>query len=507
MYHDRFPELSFIAKSVKTEGAQCVLYDAPHFTPKEQVQVYYVYGLGDGTISRYFESWLAKDLSRRLVFIEDDAARIRMLEETGELDRLAKEKQIFIRFIIDSSNLQGFIDQLCIDFATPHCAFVAFGPYKERGEPLRLGLLQTTYLDAGERAENLQQPYLLGQLMRNLIQLERASYINQMQGAFHKIPAVICGAGPSLDREIELLGELGSKALFFAGGSTLAALGPTVLRPHFAMVYDPNPWEFGIIRPASCLQSPVIFNCRSEARFANALNGPSVFAQEQSGGLIESEIFKKLGITEDPVLFDRSGLTVTTAAISMATLFDCDPIILVGVDLSTTLGRDYAGSVDAFERSDLGEEESIGLNNAGEKVKTRLKWEVEANWMSQFAKANPERKFYQTSKEGLAIDGIEYQSLESLAEESLVHSYDLWGGVYQTLRSHEVEMPREMIQGALCGVKESVERCMKYYNEREAGDYDAIVLEDELAFKALLAGVEPPLRKQMCTSLLNEVQG
>ena len=38
-------------------------------------------------------------------------------------------------------------------------------------------------------------------------------------GKFHGIPAIICGAGPSLTRHIETLKNISDRALIFGGGS------------------------------------------------------------------------------------------------------------------------------------------------------------------------------------------------------------------------------------------------------------------------------------------------
>src|SRR6185503_9490810 len=58
----------------------------------------------------------------------------------------------------------------------------------------------------------------------NILELDNAENGSALSGKFQGVPAIICGAGPSLGKNIELLKTLKDKALIFAGGTAMNAL-------------------------------------------------------------------------------------------------------------------------------------------------------------------------------------------------------------------------------------------------------------------------------------------
>ena len=59
---------------------------------------------------------------------------------------------------------------------------------------------------------------------KNLFELPKAKPASSLFSKFDKVPAIICGAGPSLEKNLPLLGTLKDRAIIFAGGTAMNAL-------------------------------------------------------------------------------------------------------------------------------------------------------------------------------------------------------------------------------------------------------------------------------------------
>ncbi len=81
----------------------------------------------------------------------------------------------------------------------------------------------------------------LSNTLANVSKVSSSKAASGLFGAFAGTPAVICGAGPSLEKEIDTLRGVQDNALIFAGGSALNVLAKAGITPHFAAALDPDP--------------------------------------------------------------------------------------------------------------------------------------------------------------------------------------------------------------------------------------------------------------------------
>src|SRR5690606_30787893 len=91
---------------------------------------------------------------------------------------------------------------------------------------------------------------LFRNLLKNFRYLSKSFQAESLKGCFQGIPAIICGAGPSLTQALPVLSECKEKALLIAGGSTITALSKNGILPHLSLAVDPNPEEYERLHPA-----------------------------------------------------------------------------------------------------------------------------------------------------------------------------------------------------------------------------------------------------------------
>jgi hypothetical protein len=183
-------------------------------------------------------------------------------------------------------------------------------------------------------------PTWLAQGLANLPVLCASPSIVPLRGAFAGQPCVLVSPGPSLAKNVGELRDLAARALIVSGTHALSGLARAGVAPHLVVSADPGDlarhWT-GL--DLSAVGAFVIgATCRAET-FAAPVRRRFTFG---SNGGIDGWLFEPLG--EAPGL--ATGGSVACSMLSLALYLGCDPIALVGQDLSFT-ERFYAeGNLD-----------------------------------------------------------------------------------------------------------------------------------------------------------------
>ncbi|NGX59322.1 MAG: hypothetical protein KR126chlam3_00471 [Chlamydiae bacterium] len=358
--------------------------------------VFCVYGLPDEEFSSELVEWLEENPQRYVVVLEDEMGerlfnsfhqRIRICSvESGE-----SLKQIAWELVFLSFDYATRVGNASKDEEKMQAVFSRFSFFQEG-----IHLIASDYQERGlDRLRNF---------LGNSSLFSRAVEGESLFGAFSKIPAIICGAGPSLEREIPYLRNLKDRALLFAGGTTLSSLSCFSMRPHFGGVIDPHPPSDRFFSHLAN-EVPIFFQSRAHPAMLKSMQGPLLKIAGSGNDFFEGNSFD-------------GGWNVSTFLTALACHLGCSPIILVGVDLAQQKEKTYAGDL---ERSEGGE-----LIAAGDGMYTRRDWLFAADWLSQFAKSHPEVDWVNAS-DGLSIQGIEKRNLRQLPFE---RQADLFGMVH-----------------------------------------------------------------------------
>jgi len=179
-------------------------------------------------------------------------------------------------------------------------------------------------------------PYLL-QTLTNLPVIAREGHVQALADAFTGIPAIVTGAGPSLDDNLPALRVLQDRAVIVATDTTLGPLVSGGIRPHLVVGVD-----------SSALNAQHLTTPPDSAEVMLAAEGslhPSAF--ERFGG----RIFSFRIADHDPWPWLRAGGldrrelrtwgSVLTSAFDLACVMGCDPIVFAGADLAFTGMRPY----------------------------------------------------------------------------------------------------------------------------------------------------------------------
>ncbi|MES2198572.1 MAG: 6-hydroxymethylpterin diphosphokinase MptE-like protein [Chlamydiota bacterium] len=246
-------------------------------------------------------------------------------------------------------------------------------------------------------------------VFKNLCQLRNASFdessFSLMKDLFQDVPAFICGAGPSLGKEIAHLKEVQNQGLIFAGGAALGSLGHLGVPIHIAAGIDPDP-HYDKVLMRNSFEAPFFYQSRFSASLRETVQGPLFQVANNPGYALESWL-------QEDECFD-GGWTVSTFCAAIALHLGCNPIVFVGMDLS------YSSKGE--EGRDIAWEDPIQGD-----VRTQKDWILAAKWLEEMTSLHKDHTFYTVSDSGLFIKGVKRSSFKELElcnpvdSEGLVH--------------------------------------------------------------------------------------
>jgi len=188
----------------------------------EKLEVVYIFGIGLGHYYFPLKKWLADDCERDLIFIEEDLSALRAFLKMEHASEILSHPQIHIRFNMDKKRMSTFLGECACDFPVENIEMIACASYKKhyrsRFYRMRLKLHRLTTVNHAIFIENLYYNLFFKNLLPNFNRFSGAFFGNRLKNQLRDVPAIICGAGPSLSKDIEHLRTLENSALIFAGG-------------------------------------------------------------------------------------------------------------------------------------------------------------------------------------------------------------------------------------------------------------------------------------------------
>lgn len=208
-------------------------------------------------------------------------------------------------------------------------------------------------------------------ILRNLNEIIKNPGINLLYNKFNGKPAVVVSTGPSLNKNKHLLKGLEDKAVIIAADSALKILNEIGVKPHFVTMLERGEnmskliegFSYSDVKDTYFAACPVV-----DPKSYEVYPGPKVIVYRNF------DHFKWIEL-------DKGILDIKQSAGNMsfkiAESLGCDPIILIGQDLSYSReGHTHAkGMVFGHERKEEKTKESIEvMGNDGKIINTHKTW-------------------------------------------------------------------------------------------------------------------------------------
>lgn len=326
---------------------------------------------------------------------------------------------------------------------------------------------------------------------------------------------MICGAGPSLYEEKEEILKMYDKAFIIAGGSAITALSSYGLQAHMGVIIDPNEEEFLRLRKSRLLEMPIIYTTRSQSKVFDTFNGPLGYFKSSFVGEHHEYAEKELNIDAENFQFhSREAFSVTTENIALAHFLGCSPIILCGVDLAYSDNLRYGPGVsdknEVVADNDPGNLTFEKEDRFGKKVLTCMRWAMESDYISSYAKTYNIEIINATSK-GIGFKDIKYTALSDV--EKKLKPIDLSGYFHALSFQEYFDISHERVEKLIRELKKSLSFCKKCTNaivkelkvlkkENKKLETPLMIvskyeLEKEIAYQCLLKSSKRALDKQI----------
>ena len=475
------PLLFLVSKSWKS-------VDAPFESLKPfsigGADVLYVYGLGMGAPYFQLKRWLHENKMRKLIFVEENEGHFASFLGSNHAHLLINDPQV---------HLEWQKEHLAEKYPFEQIEVVCLGSKKGNAfNRFKLDLLKNTTLSFALHVDRLQGHIPYKNFVKNSSHIPNSFYVNGLKDKFKGFPAIVCGAGPSLEKAIPHLKKLSKNALIIAGGSTLAALSSQGVPIHFGMAIDPNLEEYKRFKNSFAFDTPLIYSTRVHPSIFQTCNGPFGYMRSGIGGPLELWMEEALERT-DPLIGDSlppESIAVTPIATAFAEFLGCNQILFSGVDLAYTNAKRYASGVTINKRlsfSSVDDEKTVSdrilkrKNHEGKTIHTATRWVMESKSLSTFAKKNQHVEFFNTCLEGLPIKGVPYKALETFQFEKELPEIDF------------PSMPKNsshIIEEKINDLKTSIARVVSHLEvlagkKKGSKALSEIELQEELAFDLL----------------------
>lgn len=431
----RYPELAFLLTCLS--GGEEVFDEVSSCPDLSKVEVVYQLGLAEPP--QEVQEWLRANPDHRLIVLEDRLPVLSTFLRAPRAISFFEDRQIHLYWL----HLEGSLDECVARFPALSIEVISTTKKAALLKKVRLLLMRKSAVVDAQIKEVLYSHRLVENVIPNIQRWPYSFLANRLSHQFKQIPAIICGAGPSLNQHIPYLKELEDRALILAGGSAITALSNQGVVPHLGLALDPNPEEYDRLRLTSAFEMPLLYGTRVRKEIFCTSNGPWGYIQSCTGGSCE-RYFEEWGqLPLDPIGPDlgEEAFSVTTLAIALAVSMGCNPIILSGVDLAYTGMQRYASGVmpsSAVQATQLKTDKRAPdrllrrKNIHGQMVYTQVRWVMEASAIARYAQARPHIAWFNASPHSLPFPGIPSRSLEEIPWGTPL---DLRGKIHQQIQT------------------------------------------------------------------------
>lgn len=469
-------------ESVGGEG-QAGWYKGLQLNDISSLIVYGISPLGEDYLA--LRPWLRENPARMLVFLIDNFNIARTFLETSVATEALKNQQVVIKLFKWPENgqwgefsrdLEWMFKTICLGKVLLISRSGATAEEENRARQLKPifqceieDWLRTYHSYLNRQKEAFESYYL------NLLELLNAKFGQEMAGDFKDIPAIICGAGPSLALHLKKLHSLQDRALIFAAGSAVNVLSRHGVLPHFGGCVDSTPTQVSRLSTNFAFQTPFFYLNRFNHQALRFLQGEKLFAR---GGIRLNALDwfdEQLGL--DFCERVPSSVSSSNFCFEIALILGCNPIIFVGMDLcyKDDVHR-YAPGVTAHPAGEQRHHEDInkrlsgvmkGRGVDGKEVTTTWNWTLEANCFSESRKQHPEINVWNATEGGMPIEGIANVPFQDVIDRMLKKEYPLDERVHTSIQRHGLEfITKEKLYRTLTRWKDSLVFCKEVLSER-----------------------------------------
>ena len=392
------------------------------FKKEYMEHVWILFGLGNGIIAREVLNRLGKD--DKLLIYEPSLEIFETVFEQVDMTDILKEERVYlVQKQVNHDAYEHTLEDL-VDWKNVNSIQFLVHPkynelYMEDYANLVKILKKFVELTAVNRNTNAAYSHLtIKNLIKNFSDVKNQSIYTDVRGGIPEgYPAIIVSAGPSLEKNIELLREAKGKAFILAVDSAVKHLVRRGIYFDAMISVDPQKsWRH--LHFEECKEVPFFCVGHSSRGNMDFHEGKKILVPAV---LYLSEFFKEIG-RELPYL--NMGGSVANSAFSLCYHMGFKRIVLIGQDLAYMGESTHAGGVKkAIPAEEHGMKMVEGVN--GEKVKSRYDWLIYLDWFEAIIAQLPDIELIDATEGGALIHGTKIMTLEDVIGQYCTMEFDM----------------------------------------------------------------------------------
>jgi antitoxin component YwqK of YwqJK toxin-antitoxin module len=445
----------------------------------KEVEGLIVFGIGLGYFFYACKEWLDENEERYLVFLEHDFSALKMLFSTQAGSDIMSHPRVIVLGLKSEKEQPTSILQKSLHLVS----LLLFGNSILFSELNSYALLKNQLWKSAKKiiqyqikekrftTQILKPSYLKNKLSNtaaNYWNFQKAKLFYGLEGSFKGIPAIICGAGPSIINELPILQNIKDTALVIGAGTGLNVLNNNGIFSYLGVGIDPSEPSRSRIFTNFSYMMPFCYQLGFNKDAMEILHGPKIFFKGPDFFGIDKWLENQVGLEEYPII--PIAVSTTVACVNIAHALGCNPIVLVGIDLAYTDKMRYPNGVSVHptdskrekdKLSQVHESEIIHARGiGGENVFSRMDWIREGKEYVDFALKNPEVEIINATSRGLDLQEIRSQSLKEIADEYLRSNLDLDNLIHAQIQNcQNIEPDETKLKKILDQWIESSDRC------------------------------------------------
>ncbi len=417
---------------------------ATHFNPLMEYVIIAGFGLG------YIVRYLIENTKFKILVYEHSSEIIEFAKKYQDLGDLLDSQRLKIFF--DMDGLFNFLEENYIkefNFYIHRPYMTLFPQIYSNIEGILGAYLSKKYINQNT-LKRFQKTWLKN-IIKNSIYYFRLPGINQIKHNFKNKPAVIVGAGPSLQKNVDLLREFQKKLLIISTDTALGYLEEKGIVADFVVSVDPQDknslYLSGVKKdtaPFLVADSATSFITFSRYPLEKIIIFDTIFP-----------LYNELKIFWGEKGSLKSGGSVSTTAFDLARFFGCNPIIFVGQDLAYTglkthsynnflekilfLSSTRLNNFETFNAKSLISADRISVRGNVEKfVFTDRKFLTFIDWFRKEAELT-DSELINATEGGAYIEGFKVSTLEETIEK-----YNIQKGIEKKFEVYFNENDKEI---------------------------------------------------------------
>lgn len=473
-----------------------------------KTDLFVVFGIGLGFEWQALLPWLESDPKKEVVFLEDDLGMLFHFLDSPLAQKILSHPRTKV-YYIDGNEIGKRIFEL-----------LAWNSYKKTRQFAAISFYQTYRPLIAEKVEKklrlqsmhvfdaLDEFHTFGRIqirsfLKNILAFDRARMASDMFKSFKGVPAIIVGAGPSLEGCLSELKKMQDKALILSGGTATNALLEAGIVPHLAATVDPNPTQYVRLKQSAPWAIPLFYMSRVIPEGIKSYPGQLLYLRGGCGHTLPEWFDTAIGISAQVI---DGGFGVANMCVELAHRLGCGPIIMVGYDLSYPEGVMYPSVVQEAltekEREQSGKKipaSCVAQANDGTNVATQEQWILEGQWIQKYFEKHPHMKLINTAQRGLKIGTIPCMSFQEVSAQYLIHSQAVSARVHRAIMmAKKVPFSFQRVEKALGSLALSIQEAIRLVDKMKAGDRVAeFELKEELVYRFFLSNYDRMREKKV----------